>query len=46
MFHMYSKGVMTTDGIKELHKKTLELAQIKEAKKSVKNKTPMIDKNL
>lgn len=29
IFHMYTKGVLTADGIKELHKKALSLAQVK-----------------
>ena len=29
IFHMYTKGVLTADGIKELHKKALSLAQVR-----------------
>ena len=29
IFHMYTKGVLTADGIKELHKKVHSLAQIR-----------------
>jgi len=29
IFHMYTKGVLTADGIKELHKKALALAQVR-----------------
>jgi hypothetical protein len=54
IFHMYTKGVLTADGIKELHKKVTALAQVrsesdetadegaKPAKKAAK-KAPAID---
>jgi hypothetical protein len=29
IFHMYTKGVLTADGIKELHKKVTTLAQVR-----------------
>lgn len=29
IFHMYTKGVLTADGIKELHKKVTSLAQVR-----------------
>jgi hypothetical protein len=29
IFHMYTKGVLTADGIKQLHKKVTSLAQIR-----------------
>lgn len=55
IFHMYTKGVLTADGIKELHKKVTALAQVrsesdenaeegaKPAKKAAKAKGPTID---